>query len=86
MKTNTDRIPLIDENFYRDYVILLEDKEFAMSKEQLGRIKYLHNEGRTVKEISQYEQRDIFEIIVALLHLVKGGHALKPFNLGSDTN
>lgn len=86
MKTNTDRIPLIEESFHRDYVVLLEDKEFGMSKKQLARIKELHNEGRTAKEISKYEKRDIYEIIVALLHLVKGGHMLKPFNLGRDLN
>lgn len=86
MKTDTKRVPLIEQRHYRDFVVLLEDKEFYMSKDQLERVKFLHNEGRTAREISKYERRDIYEIIVALLHLVKSGHALKPFNLGCDLN
>lgn len=86
MRTDTSRPPLIDDIGYKNYVFLLDDLELAMNRQQLERIKELHNEGRTVKEISKYERRNIYEIIVALLHLVKGGHALKPFNLGCDLN
>lgn len=84
MKTNqkTFITMLPEDGRARDYEILLDDLEFVMPKKQLKEIKCLHNEGRTVKEIAKYEQRNTYEVILALLHLVKGGHAMKPFKLG----
>ncbi|HSH25992.1 MAG TPA: hypothetical protein VLA13_10740 [Massilibacterium sp.] len=62
---------LIRKTRARDYVILLEDLEFAMPKTQLKRITDKHNSGLIIEEIAKEEGRDIYEIILALLHQAK---------------
>lgn len=52
-----------------DYIILLDDLEFGMSKEQLNRILELHNKGWRFEKIARFENRDPYEVICALLHL-----------------
>jgi hypothetical protein len=52
-----------------DYIILLDDLEFGMSKEQLNRILELHNKGWKFEKIARFENRDPYEVICALLHL-----------------
>jgi hypothetical protein len=52
-----------------DYIILLDDLEFGMSKEQLNRILELHNKGWKFEKIAKFENRDPYEVICALLHL-----------------
>lgn len=85
MKTLTS-IPLINPSQHRDYVILLEDLEFAMSKEQLLRITKMHNDGYSLEEIMESERRDPYEIILALLHQTRKKWLLRPFAYreGSD--
>ena len=55
-----------------DYVILLDDLEFGMSKEQLNRILELHNKGWSFERIAKWENRDPYEVIIALLHISRG--------------
>jgi len=78
MKTLT-HVPLIKESNHRDYIILLEDLEFVMSKDQLMRITNMHNEGYSLEEIMNEEKRDPYEIILALLHQTKSKRHLRPF-------
>lgn len=78
MKTLT-HVPLIKEQFHRDYIILLEDLEFVMSKDQLMRITNMHNDGYSLEEIMNEEKRDPYEIILALLHQTKTKRLLRPF-------
>ena len=54
-----------------DYLILLDDLEFAMSKEQLKRITNLHNSGVDLEDIAEQEDRDPYEVIIALLHVAR---------------
>lgn len=64
----------------RDYVILLDDLEFAMSKEQLWEITNLHNDGMKLEDISEHVQRDKYEVLIALIHQAKKGTVkLRPF-------
>lgn len=62
------------------YVILLDDLEFAMSKEQLWQITNLHNDGMKLEDISEYVKRDKYEVLIALIHQAKKGTVkLRPF-------
>lgn len=61
-----------------DYVILLEDLEFAMSQEQLNRVTELHNEGYSIERIAQIESIDPYEVIIAILHQSKRGKIKRP--------
>lgn len=54
---------------HRDYEIIFNDLEFVFSKEQLNRIKIYHNDGLGIEEISQKEQRNEYEILLAIVHL-----------------
>jgi len=63
----------------KDYEIALDGLEFVFHKEQLQKIKELHNAGLSYKQISQIEKRDPYEIIIALLHLAREGHCLRSF-------
>lgn len=55
----------------RDYVILLEDLEFAMPKTQLKRITDKHNDGLGLEEIAKEERRNVYEVLLALIHQAK---------------
>lgn len=68
MNTIGSSIPTLKQSRHRDYVILLEELEFAMPKEQLWKITNLNNDGYGVKEISKIVKRDPYEVILALLH------------------
>lgn len=57
-----------------DYIILLEDLEFGMSKEQLDYILRLHNEGWHYLDIAEHVGRDPYEVIIALLHIARRAH------------
>jgi len=62
----------------RDYVILLDDLNFQMSKNELKYITDLHNAGMEFEEIAKKLKRDPYEIILALLHRVKNGANIRP--------
>jgi len=62
---------MIKQTRARDYVILLEDLEFAMPKTQLKRITDKHNSGLEIEEIAKNEGRNVYEVILALLHQAK---------------
>lgn len=72
-------IPMLQVGDHRDNVILLEDKEFCMSKAQLERITKKHNDGYTLEEISESEKRDHYEVIIALLHQAQYKKLTRPF-------
>lgn len=79
MNTLTRSNDFIKQNRARDYVIALDGLEFTFRKAQLDKIKELHNEGYSYKDISKKVLRHEYEVIIALLHLVKEGHYLRPF-------
>ncbi|MDY0396804.1 hypothetical protein ACFSMW_14750 [Virgibacillus halophilus] len=64
---------------FEDNIILMEDVEFTMSKEQLKQITMLHNEGWHFKKIANEVKRDPFEVIIALLHQVRHRKEMRPF-------
>lgn len=79
MKTLSS-IPLLKADYHRNYVILLEDLEFAISKKQLERIAFKHNQGMSLEEITESERRDPYEVILALLHLTRSNKRhIRPF-------
>lgn len=79
MNTLQSRPAMIELNRRRDYIILLETLEFAMPESQLEAITTLHNQGVGYKEISKRVKRNKYEVIIALLHQVKSGIAMRPF-------
>lgn len=83
MKTRTGNIPFIERTNARDYVIILDDLEFAFRKEQLDKIRELHNGGMHFAEISKKIHRNEYEVVAALLHLVKRGHAMRPLGVSA---
>lgn len=70
---------LIKKTGARDYVIALDGLEFAFQKDQLEKIRDLHNNGYGYKEISKIVKRDPYEVIVGLLHHVYSGRWIRPF-------
>lgn len=61
-----------------DNVILLEDLEFGMPREQLEEITHLHNNGWDFQEIAKEVKRNPYEVIIALLHQVRQGRKMRP--------
>lgn len=79
MKTDRNKLPLLEVDSIRDYVIALDGIEFAFPKDQLDRIRILYNEGMTYKEISKEVNRDPYEVIVGLLEIVRSGRWVRSF-------
>jgi len=79
MNTLNNKIPIMQQTFSRDYVILLEDLEMGISKDQLNHITNLHKAGMDFEDISQEVKRDPYEVLVALIHQAKRGHVLPAF-------
>lgn len=87
MKTNQRcNIALFPESRWRDNVVLLEELEFGMTKQQLESIQISHNEGMQVVEIAESENRNIYEVIIALLHLKRAKKLNKKLRLDSVVN
>lgn len=78
MNTLTYGNSFVKQGYARDNVILLEELEFSMPKNQLDLITQLHNEGNSYKEISKLVKRNEYEVIIALLHQVKRRFKLRP--------
>lgn len=79
MNTAQSRPPMIEMSRHRDYVIMLEDLEFAIPRSQLDEITRLHNEGMYFQDIAKEVKRNQYEVIIALLHQVKAGRSMRPF-------
>ena len=79
MNTLNHKLPIMQQTFSRDYVILLGDLEMGISKDQLNHITNLHKAGMDWEDISQEVKRDPYEVLVALIHQAKRGHVLPPF-------
>jgi len=62
----------------RDYVILLDDLNFQVSKSELKHITNLHNDGMDFEDIAKETNRDPYEVVLALLHQAKIGANIKP--------
>lgn len=62
-----------------EYVILLDDLEFVMTKEHLNDITLLHNNGKSLEYISKFVKRNEYEVLLALIHQAKRGVKLRPF-------
>lgn len=65
----------------KDYVFLLEDMEFAMTKDQLERVTKNWNNGIKITDIAQSERRDPVEVLIALIHQARRGIRLKPLGV-----
>lgn len=72
--TNT---PLVEPSRSRNYEIALDGLEFAFPKYQLEEIKELHNEGKNFNQISKLVKRNRYEVVIAILHLTRKGHAMR---------
>lgn len=68
--------PLDDDN----YVFLFEELELAMPEKHLYKIKEFHNSGMPLHEIASEVKKNVYEVLIALLYLVKKNHKLLPFN------
>jgi len=73
---NAKKVPFLEES--EDYVILLPNLEFAMSKSQLKTITELHNEGMWIEDIAEEVKRNPYEVLIALIHQVMRGAKVKP--------
>lgn len=67
-KSRIERIPL---NNFRDFVVILDDLEFAFRPQQLEEIARLHNKGMWVTDIADEVKRNEYEVLLALVHLHK---------------
>jgi len=56
-----------------NYVIILEDLEFAFEKKELEMIAGHHNYGFGINEIAEHMNRNEYEILLAILHLHRQG-------------
>lgn len=65
----------------KDYVFLLEDMEFAMTKDQLKRVTKKWNEGYWIPIIAEMEKRNPVEILIALIHQAKKGRKIRPLRI-----
>ncbi|MBT2215863.1 hypothetical protein KK120_08875 [Virgibacillus dakarensis] len=70
--------PILPEIGSEKYVILLEDLEFCMPKDQLKHITDLHNDGMWIDDIAEEVKRNPYEVLLALIHQVKRGYKMRP--------
>ena len=61
-----------------DYVIILDDLEFAFRQDQLDEIAELHNDGVRLSDISKITKRDEYEVMLAIIHLHRQGKLTRP--------
>ena len=73
MNTETYEFSLIKPSKASDYVIILDDLEFAFSRQQLNEIAELHNDGVRLSDISKITKRDEYEVMLAIIHLHRKG-------------
>ena len=76
MSTATNKFAFIRPT--GDYVIILDDLEFAFQKDQLDEIAELHNDGVRLSDISKITKRDEYEVLLAIIHLHREGKLTRP--------
>ena len=76
MNTATNKFAFIRPT--GDYVIILDDLEFAFQKDQLDEIAELHNDGVRLSDISKITKRDEYEVLLAIIHLHRKGKLTRP--------
>lgn len=65
--------------FFNGKIIrILADLTFDFTEEMLDEILDKHNKGYSIEELSRYTKRDIDEVFLALLHLAREGHEVRP--------
>lgn len=64
-----------------DYEIALDDLEFAFSKKELDYIQNTHNKGVWLTKIAENIKRDDYEVLIAIMHMMREGRSIKPLNL-----
>lgn len=64
-----------------EYIFMFEELELAIPEKDLHKIKELHNSGDSLYEISREMRKNIYEVLFALIYLVKKNHKIKPFKL-----
>jgi len=67
------RVKMLKPIGRKHYVIILDDLEFAFHRDDLDRIRLLHNQGFYIHEIATHLKRDEYEILLAILHLHRQG-------------
>lgn len=72
-------VPVLDPE--EDYEIALDDLEFAFSKGELSYIQNTHNKGVWVTRIAENIRRDEYEVLIAIMHMMRKGRKIKPLNL-----
>lgn len=75
MNTLTSRKSVLDCDGENE--IIFDDAEFGFPKRQLDEIQRLHNNGVHYQDISEKVQRCPYEVVLALLHMVKKGRKIK---------
>lgn len=78
MNTRTDKVYHLKQTRARDNVIILSDLEFNFKRSQLNRIQELHNNCVHYQDISIEIKRCPYEVMLALIHMVKTGRKIKP--------
>ncbi|MDQ0158998.1 hypothetical protein [Alkalibacillus salilacus] len=62
-----------------DWVIILEDKEFAFRKRDLTYIEQQYNDGHEPEVIAKELKRDEWEVLFVLCHLAIKGRNIRVF-------
>lgn len=63
------------------YEIALEELEFAFSENELNYIQNTHNNGVWFTDIAKNIRRDDYEVLIAIMHMLRKGRKIKPLNL-----
>lgn len=63
------------------YEIALGNLEFAFSKRELNYIQKNHNNGVWFVDIAEEIKRDPYEVLIAIMHMLRKGMNIDPLNL-----
>ena len=72
-------VPVLDSD--EKHEIALDGLEFAFTKSELKYIQKQHNQGIWFTNIAQKIRRDEYEVLIAIMHMLKQGRKIKPLNL-----
>lgn len=77
-KTNSRTIPVIPKSQRGKVIIIHDNAEFAFFDDQLKRIADDWNDGKTVPELMEQEERPWKEIVFALIELAEKDKITRP--------
>ena len=81
MNTRNNALSAVLDPEEDDYEIALEGLEFAFSKRELKYIQEQHNDGIWFTDIAESIKRDDYEVLIAIMHMLRRGRQIKPLNL-----